>query len=354
MELTIFEPEVYNAISGPGSKCIKSDWYDMLHPMVALNSIREKAGYAPRRKMWDEALQSAVRTDEAAILRHAHQLCAYIESQNGCPVVVSDWFNYYSTDVLGEIGFGQDFQMVEKGRVHHIVQLLLDGMSLLGLVTPAPWLAQLLFMIPQATSAWNKMHAWSKQNIDSRMQVDTTDRNITSWFLQAKRQSNGIYDFEALYGDVFALMIAGSHTVSTTLVFLFYELCRNVAIHDKLRSEIDALSATWEIADLEQLPYLRACIDETLRLHAVLPTGGIRKTTDDGIHVAGRYIPPHTTIVAPRYSISRLESCFEQATEFVPERWTEGPEMVRDRSAFVPFNIGTYLLFHQKPGPYVI
>lgn len=59
MELTIFEPEIYNAISGPGSKCIKSDWYEMLHPMVALNSIRERAGYAPRRKVWDQALQSA-------------------------------------------------------------------------------------------------------------------------------------------------------------------------------------------------------------------------------------------------------------------------------------------------------
>lgn len=152
------------------------------------------------------------------------------------------------------------------------------------------------------------MHAWSKQNIDSRMQVDTANRDVSYWFLEAKRKSDRVYDFEALYGDVFALTIAGSHTVSTTLVFLFYELCRNIAIQEKLRNEINTLSATWEIADLKKLPYLRACIDETLRLHAVLPIGGIRKTTDDGIHVAGRYVPPHTTIVASRYSISRCES----------------------------------------------
>jgi hypothetical protein len=37
-----------------------------------------------------------------------------------------------------------------------------------------------------------------------------------------------------------------------------------------------------------------------------------------------------------------VESCYEKATEFIPERWGEKPEMVRDKSVFAPFSIGEF------------
>jgi hypothetical protein len=37
-----------------------------------------------------------------------------------------------------------------------------------------------------------------------------------------------------------------------------------------------------------------------------------------------------------------VESCFENATEFIPERWGEKPEMVRDKQVFVPFSVGKF------------
>lgn len=55
-ELTVFHPGVFDAIGGAGTPCIKAPWYDMLYPMVAINSVREKNGYAHRRKVWDTAL----------------------------------------------------------------------------------------------------------------------------------------------------------------------------------------------------------------------------------------------------------------------------------------------------------
>lgn len=35
-----------------------------------------------------------------------------------------------------------------------------------------------------------------------------------------------------------------------------------------------------------------------------------------------------------------VESCFERAEEFIPERWSSRPELVKDSSAFAPFNQG--------------
>ena len=77
----------------------------------------------------------------------------------------------------------------------------------------------------------------------------------------------------------------------------------------------------------------------------------------EGITVAGKKIPQGTTIVAPRYNIGRrqsirlnfllrmltsfvVESCFVRAGEFLPERWSSRPELIKDASAFAPFNQG--------------
>ena len=54
--MTVFHPGVFEAIGGTGTTCIKSSWYDMLHPMIAINSVRSKEGYAARRRVWNTAL----------------------------------------------------------------------------------------------------------------------------------------------------------------------------------------------------------------------------------------------------------------------------------------------------------
>ena len=98
-----------------------------------------------------------------------------------------------------------------------------------------------------------------------------------------------------------------SHTVATTLVYLFYSLAMNPYIQTKLRSELATIPSLFQTGSLKDLHYLEAVINETLRLYSVLPTGGIRQTGCEGVYIAGLYIPPYTMIVVPRYSISRCK-----------------------------------------------
>ena len=37
-----------------------------------------------------------------------------------------------------------------------------------------------------------------------------------------------------------------------------------------------------------------------------------------------------------------VESCYKNATEFIPERWGEKSDLVRDKSVFVPFSVGKF------------
>lgn len=79
---------------------------------------------------------------------------------------------------------------------------------------------------------------------------------------------------------------------------------------DIIQSEIQQIN----IDDPKELAlrcqHLEAVILECLRYFPALPTGGNRKTMKEGFHVAGIYIPPETTVVAPRFSIFRRQySC---------------------------------------------
>lgn len=139
---------------------------------------------------------------------------------------------------------------------------------------------------------------------------------------------------------------------------IFYHLSIQPHIQAKLRAELGRIPSVHDYNALKDMAYLDAVINETLRLHPVLLTAGNRLTGHHGILVGKTYIPPETTIVAPRYTIARrvyivkcdarelqeltglVESCFERATEFIPERWVEKPEMIKDKRAFNPFNLG--------------
>jgi cytochrome P450 len=90
------------------------------------------------------------------------------------------------------------------------------------------------------------------------------------------------------------------------LVFLFYELALNPSQADKLYDELKNVDI-YDRRVLQKLVHLNALINETLRLHPAVPTGGYRDSPPDGIIIGGRYIPGNTTIVAPRYTINRCK-----------------------------------------------
>ena len=119
----------------------------------------------------------------------------------------------------------------------------------------------------------------------------------------AGRYSNRIYSGLVLSTS----LTSHSDTVATTLTYVFYHLARSASYQDLIRQELSQLLSIYDITSLQKLPGLQSVITETLRLHPPLPTGGPRETGPEGLYIAGTYIPPYTTVVAPRYTIARRE-----------------------------------------------
>lgn len=131
------------------------------------------------------------------------------------------------------------------------------------------------------------------------------------------------------------------------LVFAFCELALQPSQQEKLAEELREVDI-YDRVQLRNCAHLNAVINETLRLHPAVPTGGYRVSPPEGATLNANngktyYIPGGVTIVAPRYSIQRLESSYQDASKFIPERWTTRKEdLVKDARGFTPFSMGRY------------
>ncbi|KAK8008231.1 hypothetical protein PG991_010782 [Apiospora marii] len=347
-ELTVIDPSVPLAVDGPGNRCTKPDWYDLLSPDKAVNTTRSLADHARRRRVWDRGFSpKALAVYEGRVTAYAEKLAASVEgfAARGEAVNVLDWFYWFTFDVMWEFAFARSFGMLVDGKWHFGPRTIRAAMRLLGTFTPVTWVLQVAFStLPWLSLVrdWGALKRWCRDRMRERIEMKGVLPDVSHWLIDASVKNGSLQaDNEWLNGDAIAIIIAGSDTVAATLVFAFYELAHDPSHQDKLLAELEGVNIHDRVA-LQSCQHLNAVINETLRLHPAVPTGGYRETPPEGMTIGGTYIPGNVVIVAPRYSISRLEGAYVDARRWVPERWTTRPEMVRDARGFAPFARGKF------------
>ncbi|KAF2462686.1 cytochrome P450 [Lindgomyces ingoldianus] len=170
--------------------------------------------------------------------------------------------------------------------------------------------------------------------------VDRVD--ISHWLISASLKKGLLQaDKEWLNGDAVTIIIARSDTIAPTLFFDFYELSRSPEQQEILLAELRNVDV-FDHNMFQRCEHLSALINETVRLHPPVPASGYRQSPPTGIMINQTYVPGNVTIVAARYSLARLESAFEYADQFVLERWTTKPHIVKDPRGFAPFSQGRF------------
>ena len=343
-ELTIYNPAAVPLIHGSESLCTKADWYDNIEPLHAVNTTRSRQLHERRRRIWDMGFsQRSLDTYEPRVLYHASQLASQFEALAGEPVNVTEWFSYFAFDVMSELSFGKPLGMLTSGKSHYVRDLLIKGIMVLGPLTPVPWLFHLFGSLPRMTADWLAYRAWVLSQLKERMQMEKVESsNVMTWLINANEEGGEDWDTSWLEGDAVSMVVAGSEPEASTLTFLFFHLALDQSAQGKLHDELKSTSFSTDARRLQYLPFLNGCVYEALRLHPPLPSGCLRTTPREGLNIDGTRIPGGVTVLTPAYSLGRLESCFKNAHEFVPERWSDRPEMLQDKNAWIPFNIGSF------------
>ena len=179
-------------------------------------------------------------------------------------------------------------------------------------------------------------------------------KDMFHYLFQAKDPETGLsaYSSEQLFLEASLLIVAGSDTTTTALAGTIFYLTRNPRVYARLTQEV---RTTFQTVDeihsgtkLRDCHYLRACLDEAMRMSSPVPSELTREVLPGGIEVDGIFVPEGTQIATGIYSLHHNESVFSDPFVYRPERWivdeksgVSSADVARAESAFFPFSTGT-------------
>lgn len=150
-------------------------------------------------------------------------------------------------------------------------------------------------------------------------------------------------EFGELVTEASNLFNAAGENNEIALTNIIWLLARTPRVAAKLREELDAEFSDGSIVPaydtVKDLPYLRACIDEGLRLRPSLQGGLPRVTPQSGMYVDGHWLEGGTTVSVSTHTIHRDPEIFHDPHEYIPDRWLE-PDAPKMQRVFLAFSQG--------------
>ncbi|KAF2275234.1 benzoate 4-monooxygenase cytochrome-like protein P450 [Westerdykella ornata] len=269
----------------------------------------------------------------------------------------ANWANWLVFDIMGDLVFGKAFGMLEGPANRFAVELVGNAAHrhlICGTYLPLHTLHLDKLLFHHIASQRAQYMAYSKSQAleRTRLGLDVDRRDFFYHLLQARDPETGAgFSMNELWGESNLLIIAGSDTTSTALAGTLFYLVHNAGVLRRLTAEIrNAFDDVEEIVSgpkLSNCVFLRACIDETLRMSPPVAGALPRRVLPGGITIDGHFIPEGIDVGVPHYSIHHNALYYPDPDAYRPERWLPDPEsnplvshVQAAREAFCPFSIG--------------
>ncbi|KAJ4396529.1 hypothetical protein N0V93_000749 [Gnomoniopsis smithogilvyi] len=363
-EISIKRASAIGTIYGPNSKCYRSAQYDQPSTEAAKSSIvgtRDVEAHRRRKRAWERGLGfRALDVYEPRVRSKVDLLLSRIARHEDTPLDATELAMFFSFDVLGDIGYSRDFDLLKTGEHHEAITAIREQTVYIGTLSTVPWLFSMIVNSMEVLSnigiktSFNIFLDWCTQQVDARRKAIHDEKNIgvakdpqdvMSWLIKAHDEGDGSAPpgEAAFQEDSRVLMVAGSDTTSAALTNSFYYLTKYPAVYRKLQAIVDAEfpggEADWTYTKAKAIPYLDAVIQETLRLRPSVPSGLPRVTPPGGLQIDEVFIPGDVNISVPTYTIQRDPKHWDDPLEFMPERWET---LSTDKTPFFPFTRGKY------------
>lgn len=263
-------------------------------------------------------------------------------------------FKRYTVDVTTNLAFGYDMNTLEKGE--DVVQRHLEHVfPMISRRVRASWRYWRWLKLPADRALDRALAAAGAvvHDVVRRRRAEAAGqpraarrtRDFLDAMLAAYAGDDRALTDEELFGNVFAILLAGEDTTANTMAWAMHLLLEHPEAAARVRAEADAVLGDRPVADsmedLERLSFLDAVAHETMRLKPVVPV--IYLETNDDTEIDGVWVPGGTALAlltaAPALDARR----FSAPREFRPERWIDGARAgcpVHDTRAYFPFGGG--------------
>jgi hypothetical protein len=244
-------------------------------------------------------------------------------ADNGKPMNLSLWLQWYAFDVIGEVSFSKQFGFLDQGKdvdntLKNIEDSLWSGIvmaelpelddlrnsalfQLLPFVGNYKTNMNMLAKVSDASQRYEvQLTVWQKaQSVLAERGHNTVvdRRDLLSRFFMIQKENPKRFDDSDVLMLTMLNIFAGSDTTSIALRAILYYLIQNERSHKILMAELDEAYRTGQLsekstfAEAQKLPYLQACIKEAMRLHPSLGTQHVRWVPEGGATIAGTYLP---------------------------------------------------------------
>ncbi|XP_045836144.1 1,25-dihydroxyvitamin D(3) 24-hydroxylase, mitochondrial isoform X2 [Meles meles] len=187
---------------------------------------------------------------------------------------------------------------------------------------------------------YSELNKWSfeiKSCVDNRLEKHSEQPSVD--FLCDIYHHNQLSKKE-LYAAVTELQLAAVETTANSLMWILYNLSRNPHVQQKLLKEIRSALPENQMPraeDLRNMPYLKACLKESMRLTPSVP---FTTRTLDKATVLGEYaLPKGTVLMLNTQVLGSNEENFKDSSQFRPERWLQEKKKIHP-FAHLPFGVG--------------
>ncbi|UPL02905.1 hypothetical protein LCI18_013839 [Fusarium solani-melongenae] len=256
----------------------------------------------------------------------------------GRPLEAYKWTRYLTFEVVTDVGFGGEYDMISSGELNHpFVKDFDDSVTWGVLKSVFPWIDKLPdWMLGERLGDWRHAedrtlkHAqgglaqwrYHKQIGRASSRVDILQRLIE----YGEKCPEEKLSEKELETEIMEIMLAGGDTTATTITYGLYELAKNPSVQEKLRAALraeipDPSSVTLE--RLEAVPYLDWTVKEMLRTHPTLPSLLERVVPAQGAQIAGFHVPGGSVIGMSAWSMNKSPDVYPEPLAFQPERWRE-------------------------------
>ncbi|KUJ07888.1 benzoate 4-monooxygenase cytochrome P450 [Mollisia scopiformis] len=315
-------------------------------------NTRNKQAHSRRRKMLNQSFtEQSLRASQPFLIKHVDRWNELLVAETGDdqwskPMNFADVSDTLVFDIMGDLCFGTSFDIKEreenpfKTMPHVVVQY----MQFFYPLTRSPMLNLIVWLKPRGLDALFKSItppniksyiSFVEDCVTKRLELYQAQKEKTVseqrqdmfWFLCDAKDDAGdpAYSEGELRAEANMLIVGGTDTTSVTLAAVMFYLTRDALRLQKLVDEIQSTFSTPEhIAHGPQLTsciYLRACIDEAMRLSPSGPSELPREILKGGAIINGEFYPQGTVVGSSGWATGHNDEFYGDSEVFRPERW---------------------------------
>ncbi|KAL0397813.1 UNVERIFIED_CONTAM: cytochrome [Sesamum calycinum] len=223
---------------------------------------------------------------------------------------------------LGSADSSQEFRDIVCGIMSLICKPnLADYFPLLRLVDPHGIFRENTVYFKKCFAIFDEIIRQRQQTTDS----STPKNDMLEALLQINQKNESEFSLNDIKHLLLDLFVAGTDTTSSTVEWAMTELLRNPEKMWKARNELRNVAGQKEEiqeSDISRLPYLRAVVKETFRLHPAAPLLVPHKAEED-VEINSYIVPKNAQVLVNVWAMGRDSSVWAKPDVFMPERFLE-------------------------------